>query len=147
VEKKSWRLANRKSHFIVVMSAPTFGGLGTGRKSGPRSLGDESGPDSIESQAGQTSILANQAIPRYKLPIIPQRAISLARTYHLSRVRFQGKPDIAVQACALSIFAFEMNHSRSKPAMPANFANPPIPISPSCKARASCWLLATVYLP
>jgi hypothetical protein len=34
-------------------------------------------------------------------PIIPQRAIFLARAYHLSRVRLQGKPDIAVQACAL----------------------------------------------
>ena len=63
--KKSWRLANRKSHFIVVMSAPTFEGLGTGRKSGPRSLGDESGPDFIGSRVGQTSILANH---RYKLP-------------------------------------------------------------------------------
>jgi hypothetical protein len=138
--KKSWRLANRKSHFIVVMSAPTFGGLGTGRKSGPRSLGDESGPDCIESRAGQTSILANQAIRRYKLPHNAAKAISLARTYNLSRVRFQDKPDIAVQACALSIsrflqgsdrtpargihsgelFALEINHSRSEPAMLAN---------------------------
>jgi hypothetical protein len=84
--KKSWRIANRKSHFIVVMSAPTFGGLGTGRKSGPRSLGDESGPDCIESRAGQTSILANQAIRRYKLPHNAAKAISLARTYNLSRV-------------------------------------------------------------
>ena len=77
--KKSWRIANRKSHFIVVMSAPTFGGLGTGRKSGPRSLGDESGSDSIGSQAGQNSILANQVIRRYKRPLILQRAGAINR--------------------------------------------------------------------
>ena len=77
--KKSWRLFNRKSHFIVVMSAPTFGGLGTGRKSGPRSLGDESGSDFIGSQAGQNSILANQVIRRYKRPLIPQRAGAINR--------------------------------------------------------------------
>ena len=54
--KKSWRIANRKSHFIVVMSAPTFGGLGDGQKLGPRSLGDESGSDFIGSQSGTKTV-------------------------------------------------------------------------------------------
>jgi hypothetical protein len=42
--KKSWRLANRKSHFIVVMSAPTFGVWGRGESRGRALLGMRAAP-------------------------------------------------------------------------------------------------------
>ena len=132
--------STERPQIIVGMSAPTSGIVGTGKRSGPRSLGDESGPDITTTP---TSYIINSSRPRAASgPALVRRRKRECPLLALSGHRlvrctclFLTKADIGCRAPAVRV---TRHGSTQKPAIRLS----PLPRAATlCRAASSVWIV------